>query len=572
MTYKHLKALDRLADYGLSSGRLEHFDNALIDLDTRSVGRYLSVKDPTFGALGDNVTDDTTAIRAALAAAAVSGAGTIVFFPAGSYRISGRLTVPNGAIIQGVSSGTYPYFAAIVQSSVIVRMAGMNDHVFYVPTTSNACRFLDIAVDGNKNNNTIGCGIYIADETVGSESQTIIDRCMIHTNPDSNVYLGKLRRANKVLNSVFNYAGNATADGITVAGSDNTIQGNIVGANGRAGICLGTTITQRWAASTPSNGASSNHVYGNDIYSNQVGIAVAAFASGTVLAMNGIDHSALEGITVYDGSETSIVGNFFHTNGTLTDNTYGHIGLATGVVDVAINSNVFSQLDGGATNYSSYGVTVANAATRVMAIGNTFSPTSTHSGLSATPLTGASQIEPPQQLYGYLSWSFDPTAMSGGAALGAAGTVTLIKIPWPTTALVTNIVVCLSAGGNTLTSGQCFAGLVNSAGTNLGVTADQSVVWASAGTTPKIAAITGGPIIVPGGGPAGFIYVSLLWNGTTSPSFYKSANSAASPMNGSLTAATLRGALNGSGLTVLTAPLTLSASTAPTQFFWAALS
>jgi len=46
-------------------------------------GMFTNVKDPTFGATGDGVTDDTTAVLAATAAAN----GGVVFFPPGTYKI-----------------------------------------------------------------------------------------------------------------------------------------------------------------------------------------------------------------------------------------------------------------------------------------------------------------------------------------------------------------------------------------------------------------------------------------------------------------------------------------------------
>jgi len=59
----------------------------------------ISVKD--FGATGDGVTDDYTAIAAAIAVASVLGG--IVFFPAGTYRTSATLSVlASGVVLQGV--------------------------------------------------------------------------------------------------------------------------------------------------------------------------------------------------------------------------------------------------------------------------------------------------------------------------------------------------------------------------------------------------------------------------------------------------------------------------------------
>jgi hypothetical protein len=52
----------------------------------------------SFGAVGDGVTDDTPAFRAAFRSAA--GAGTGVYVPAGTYRV-GTISVPTGIVLQG---------------------------------------------------------------------------------------------------------------------------------------------------------------------------------------------------------------------------------------------------------------------------------------------------------------------------------------------------------------------------------------------------------------------------------------------------------------------------------------
>jgi hypothetical protein len=76
-------------------------------------GIFTNVKDPTYGAMGDGVTDDTSAISAAITAAA----GGIVFFPPGTYSISNLSNIstvnvnlmgsgPNATIISGNNSGT----------------------------------------------------------------------------------------------------------------------------------------------------------------------------------------------------------------------------------------------------------------------------------------------------------------------------------------------------------------------------------------------------------------------------------------------------------------------------------
>lgn len=54
-------------------------------------GQVFNVKDPTYGAVGDGVTDDTAPIAAALSAANVNGG--LVYFPPGNYRVTSALTL-----------------------------------------------------------------------------------------------------------------------------------------------------------------------------------------------------------------------------------------------------------------------------------------------------------------------------------------------------------------------------------------------------------------------------------------------------------------------------------------------
>lgn len=54
-------------------------------------GDVVNVKD--YGALGDNTTDDTSAIQAAITAALTSSGG-VIFFPGGTYKITDELLIP----------------------------------------------------------------------------------------------------------------------------------------------------------------------------------------------------------------------------------------------------------------------------------------------------------------------------------------------------------------------------------------------------------------------------------------------------------------------------------------------
>lgn len=84
----------------------------LPDLSSTYAG-FLSVKAARFGAVGDGIADDTAAIQSAINAASVptvasgAGAGKVVYFPAGRYRVTNTLLVPTGTVLQGSSGGIW---------------------------------------------------------------------------------------------------------------------------------------------------------------------------------------------------------------------------------------------------------------------------------------------------------------------------------------------------------------------------------------------------------------------------------------------------------------------------------
>src|SRR2546429_7922312 len=66
---------------------------------------FANVKDPAFGAVGDNVTNDTAAIQAAIDSLAVTGG--IVFFPPGTYDVSSPLTIASQNVrLVGTGAGS----------------------------------------------------------------------------------------------------------------------------------------------------------------------------------------------------------------------------------------------------------------------------------------------------------------------------------------------------------------------------------------------------------------------------------------------------------------------------------
>lgn len=82
-------------------------------------GIFVNVKDPTYGAVGDGVTDDTTAILAANTAAA----GGIVFFPKGTYKMT--TGSPSGANLNWLGAGAG---ASIISGSTSTSLLNLIDN------------------------------------------------------------------------------------------------------------------------------------------------------------------------------------------------------------------------------------------------------------------------------------------------------------------------------------------------------------------------------------------------------------------------------------------------------------
>jgi Right handed beta helix region len=330
--------------------------------------------------------DTTTTMQAAFNGAVA--ANLPLYLPAGIYAVS-SLTIPAGLILHGDYSGTFPGDNTIPAVTEIMRLASTNTDLLTAPDGNNYFQIFDIALNGNSNNNTSGIGIKIADAAVGQECQAIIERCFVRSNPGSNLYLGAKRRACRIVNSTFMFS--AAGDGITIASTDHFIYGCIIGSNFRCGIAAGTTISNNFAASSPSSPANDVQIFGNNIYQNQVGIAISQSSANLDVAQNVINVHTLQGITVYDGYANVITENLLHSNGTLTNNTYGHIDVGSAVASVDISDNAFGVPDAGITNFANYCVNMQSFANTAAVYGNigTMAPTSTVSGLLVGPSAAA---------------------------------------------------------------------------------------------------------------------------------------------------------------------------------------
>lgn len=151
---------------------------------------WFDVKHPTFGAVGNGVADDTTAVQAAIAAAGLTGGQ--VWFPPGTYLITGQLSMPvdgasppngapslrlfgSGSYIDGVWTGAAAgpsildlrYSASqakidtrgrgVLEIDHLTLKSGGTDDLLFIHTTNTTLRIHDNAFFGHSTNSGTTC-------------------------------------------------------------------------------------------------------------------------------------------------------------------------------------------------------------------------------------------------------------------------------------------------------------------------------------------------------------------------------------------------------------------------------
>ena len=186
-------------------------------------------------------------------------------------------------------------------------------------------------------------------------------------------------------------------------------------------------------------------------------------------------------------------------------------------------------------------------------------------GTWVTPAAPGSEWTPADQ--GLAAWSMDPASCTGAGTTLSAGFIYLVQLLLRAPATLTKVHAVLGAAGSGLTSGQCLAGYYDTAGNRVGVTADMSTTWNSAGN--KAMNLTASYAA-----PAGKLYAAYLFNGTTSPTFACGSTLGASftPGNANLSAGAYRFCRSAAGQTSLPTSITLSGYTPDANNVWAAAS
>jgi hypothetical protein len=141
----------------------------------------VSVKD--FGAVGDGLTDDATAVNAAITAVAALGGGDVLL-PAGTILVGATIGVADNVHLRGAGQkATTIKLKASANVNIIERKAG---------AVGLGAGLFDLTIDGNDTNNTNG-GIYWAGASSGrgpsfTFERVTVTKCRPIASPPSGEY------------------------------------------------------------------------------------------------------------------------------------------------------------------------------------------------------------------------------------------------------------------------------------------------------------------------------------------------------------------------------------------------
>jgi Endopolygalacturonase len=150
-----------------------------------------NVKD--FGAVGDGSTDDTIAIKSALAFITTRNGGTLQF-PEGDFIVTSPIVLPSGIVIQGVGSiyTKAPTNNINQRSASRIRLRGTRRSIFRIGECTERVTVRDIELYADSTDNTVGV------EAVGAynSSQDIFFERVVFNNFHRGIYVRGLPQTN----------------------------------------------------------------------------------------------------------------------------------------------------------------------------------------------------------------------------------------------------------------------------------------------------------------------------------------------------------------------------------------
>lgn len=559
---------------------------------------WLNVK--AYGATGNGTTDDTTAIRNALAAC--PGGGT-VYLPVGIYATSGALTIPPGVTLRG-SHGAHLDPTDAFNTTSIKPLASFSDTVCVqflgqaqagYSDVSCEQKLVDLTLDGSRLSGSTIDGMSATGLVHGVQMDNVcvrsfpnhglattvvsnlgpyswrMTRCIFESCGGIGLSLNNMTDCTFIDVESFNNGGNGWfiggySDSIfqNCRAEWNAFDGFNIQCNGLLMIGCTTDSNNQNGVHLQSGGTSGTYLL-YDLKLNRDG-RNGGSGGGSYAGLN-IGSTTIPVIVANVGCNVNVDDNGSGPNrpqygAAFSGNTYvsvsgGHLwGVSAGWHDGGSNTSLLR----GPNVLESTG----NVGSRVLA------PTAAWYADGSGNITTQGSLDvvgralgvPQPRDHGLIAWNADPDVVNTGTAV-TNGTIYLTAVYVPRSTTCTRVRWGINTAGVTPTSSQNWVGLYNSAGTLMAsVNVDANVT-----STGPLTATISSQNLTPG-----LYYVAFVFNAATPPQVYRAVGGLnATLINLGVSGAAARYATNGTGQTSLPGSLTLSSNTVSSTPYWAAL-
>jgi len=268
----------------------------------RGFAGIVNVKD--YGAKGDGVTDDTVAIQNAIAV--VPAAGGIVFFPAGTYRVTSTLTINRKRALTLVGSGRGETAAgAILKANItapLLHIAQRGNTAFEI-----AIKSLVLFQEGSGETIKVGPGSNadITFENIYATNAGSGTTILFDSTVDTEIYRSSIRVQH----------GGKAIDFLASAASPTTFslrKTQLQGMNSTTGIAIDLT------------GVSGAHLKDVIIQNAKKGLVVGSVGDSTFLGIH--TENVATALELGPGAvRNAFIGNNFNGNLVMLENTTGNV-------------------------------------------------------------------------------------------------------------------------------------------------------------------------------------------------------------------------------------------------------